>query len=114
MKLRSIVLATLVLATPVMAQSGAGMASTNKAAKIQLKVDSGLAATAAKISADSAYALAKGSTNGREVSSAELRMANGKMVYEVKVLNDKKKSSIAYIDAMNGAVLDAQTYGGLK
>ena len=41
-------------------------------------------------------------------------MSSGKLIYEVKTLNADKKSSIAYIDAMNGQVLDAKTYGGLK
>src|SRR4051812_15617135 len=61
-------------------------------------------AQSAKISRDSAFALASARANGGEVSSAELEMQNGHLTYEVKVLNKNKKSSEVVVDAMTGEV----------
>lgn len=71
-------------------------------------------AESAKISRDSAFALASANAKGGEVSSAEIEMKDGQLVYEVKVLNKDKKSSEVVIDAMTGEILKAQQYGGAK
>src|SRR5689334_3069291 len=71
-------------------------------------------AQSATISRDSAFALASANAKEGEVSSADLEMKSGRLVYEVKVLNQNKKSSEVVVDAMTGEVLKAQQYGGLK
>ena len=40
-----------------------------------------------KISGDSAFALARTSPDGGEISSAELEMKEGRLVYQVKMLH---------------------------
>jgi Predicted membrane protein len=87
--------------------------SSGKRVPISTKVAASVAQSA-KISSDSAFAVASANAKNGEVSSAELEMAGGRLVYEVKVLNRKKKSSEVVVDAMTGEVLKAQQYGGLK
>jgi uncharacterized membrane protein YkoI len=103
------------LAAPAGAQTAtmAGQVRAHSAAPLSVKVDQTLASTV-KISADSAYAIARAHANNGEVSSADLQMKKGKLVYEVKVLNPDKKASEVVIDAMTGEVVRAKMYGGLK
>lgn len=87
--------------------------SSGKRVPVSTKVAASVAQSA-KISRDSAFAVASANAKNGEVSSAELEMAGGRLVYEVKVLNRNKKSSEVVVDAMTGEVLKAQQYGGLK
>ncbi|MBA3672120.1 MAG: PepSY domain-containing protein [Gemmatimonadaceae bacterium] len=109
------------IAAPAAAQTGTmtpqtgvtGQTQSMTAAKVTMKVNPTLAATA-KITADSAFAIARRSANYGEVSSADLEMKDGRLVYEVKVLNKKKKASEVVVDAMSGEVVKAKMYGGAK
>lgn len=80
--------------------------------KVDVKVDSSLANTV-KISADSAFALAKASPDAGEISSAELEMTDHRLVYQVKMVKGAGASTV-YVDAMNGEVVKDKKFGGLK
>jgi uncharacterized membrane protein YkoI len=103
------------IAAPASAQSAAvtGQVQPNKAARVDVKVNQSLASSA-KISGDSAFALARAHANDGEVSSAELENSGGRLVYEVHVLNKSKGASTVTVDAMTGEVVDATKHGGLK
>ena len=90
-----------------------GKVVPSEAAKVGIKVDASLANTV-KISADSAYALARAFADNGEVSSADLEMRAGRLVYEVKVLNKNKGASEVIVDAMTGEILKDKKYGGVK
>ena len=83
------------------------------AAKVSIKVDSSLAHSV-KISADSAYALALAQEPGGKVSSADLEMKDGKLVYEIKLVTSSQGASEVQVDAMTGAVVKDKKYGGIK
>jgi uncharacterized membrane protein YkoI len=85
----------------------------SKAARVDVKVNQSLASSA-KISGDSAFALARAHANNGEVSSAELESSGGRLVYEVHVLNKNKGASTVTVDAMTGEVVEATKHGGLK
>lgn len=80
--------------------------------KVDVKVDSSLANTV-KISADSAFALARASNTAGEISSAELEMTDHRLVYQVKMVKGAGASTV-YVDAMNGEVVKDKKFGGLK
>jgi uncharacterized membrane protein YkoI len=103
------------IAAPAAAQSvnAAGKVQADKAARVDVKVNESLA-NSAKISADSAFALARARADNGEVSSAELESSGGRLVYEVHVLNKNKGASTVTVDAMTGEVVDATKHGGLK
>ena len=86
---------------------------TTTAARVKINVNQSLASTA-KISADSAFALARAHADNGEVSSAELENKGGRLVYEVQVLNKNKGETTVKIDAMSGEVVEAEKHGGLK
>lgn len=86
---------------------------TGKKVPFTSKVAPSLAATA-KISREEAFNLASENAKGGEVSSADLETKDGRLVYEVKVLNKDRKSSEVVVDAMTGEVVKAQQYGGVK
>ena len=86
---------------------------TGKKVPFTVKVAPSVAETA-KISRDQAFNLVSENAKEGEVSSADLEMKDGHLVYEVKVLNKDRKSSEVVVDAMSGEVLKAQQYGGLK
>ena len=90
-----------------------GQVQPTAAARVKVKVDASLA-NAAKISADSAFVLARAHADSGEVSSAELESSGGRLVYEVHVLNKNKGASTVTVDAMTGEVVDATKHGGLK
>jgi uncharacterized membrane protein YkoI len=101
-------------ALPAAAQSGVeGQVQARTAAKVNVKVNQSLANTA-KISGDSAFALARAHADNGEVSSAELESSGGRLVYEVHVLNKSKRASTVTVDAMTGEVVEATKHGGLK
>jgi hypothetical protein len=80
--------------------------------KVDVKVDSSLANTV-KISADSAFALARASNTAGEISSAELEMTDHRLVYQVKMVKGAGASTV-YVDAMNGEVVKDKKFGGIK
>jgi hypothetical protein len=85
---------------------------TSGVAKVQIKVAPSLANTV-KISADSAFALARASNTAGEISSAELEMTNKRLVYQVKMVKGAGASTV-YVDAMTGEVVKDKKFGGLK
>ncbi|MDQ6635703.1 MAG: PepSY domain-containing protein [Gemmatimonadota bacterium] len=97
------------IAAPAAAQN----VQPEKAARVDVKVNQSLASSA-KISGDSAFALARAHADNGEVSSAELESSGGRLVYEVHVLNKNKGASTVTVDAMTGEVVDATKHGGLK
>jgi uncharacterized membrane protein YkoI len=105
------------IALPAAGQSTAatsnGQVHPTTAAKVKVEVNESLANTA-KISADSAFAIARARADSGEVSSAKLKTENGRLLYVVQVLNKSKRASTVKIDAMTGAVVEAEKHGGLK
>jgi uncharacterized membrane protein YkoI len=100
------------IAAPAGAQA-TGQVQANQAARVELKVNQTLANTA-KISGDSAFALARARVAPGDVSSAELETKDGRLVYEVHVINPSKRASTVWIDAMTGETLEVTKHGGLK
>ena len=90
-----------------------GQVQASAAARVKVKVAESLASTA-RVSADSAFALARAHADSGEVSSAELESKDGRLVYEVQVLNRQKGATTVKIDAISGEVLEAEKHGGLK
>ena len=82
------------------------------AIKVDVKVDPSLANTV-KITADSAFALARASNTAGEISSAELEMKEKALVYNIKMLKGAG-ASVVHVDAMTGEVVKDKKYGGLK
>ena len=93
--------------------SATGQVHASEAARVNVKVAQSLASTV-KISADSAFAIARMQPDVGEISSADLEMASGKLVYQVKTLLKNKGASEVVVDAMTGQVLKDKKYGGLK
>jgi homoaconitase/3-isopropylmalate dehydratase large subunit len=85
---------------------------TSGAVKVDVKVAPTLANTV-KISADSAFALAKASPDAGEISSAELEMKDKALVYNIKMVKGAGASTV-YVDAMTGEVVKDKKFGGLK
>lgn len=112
----ALVLATL-FAAPAMAQSttttSAGQIAPSTAPKVDVKVKQSLAASA-RVSADSAFAIARRTADNGDVSSAELKSSNGRLIYQVRVLNSGNGASTVDIDAMTGEVVNATRHGGLR
>jgi hypothetical protein len=99
--------------TPSGANQPAGAVQpTSGAIKVNVKVAPSLANTA-KISADSAFALARQSNTAGEISSAELEMTDKRLVYQVKMVKGAGASTV-YVDAMTGEVVKDKKFGGLK
>ena len=82
------------------------------AIKVDVKVDPSLANTV-KITADSAFALARASNTAGEISSAELEMTDKRLVYQVKMVKGNGASTV-YVDAMTGEVVKDKKFGGVK
>ncbi|PYP69064.1 MAG: hypothetical protein DMD26_00050 [Gemmatimonadetes bacterium] len=89
--------------------------STSKRVNLKVKVDANVAA-AATVSADSAQAIALAQIpEGGKVNSGELHMEDGKLVYDVNVVpNGKKTVRMVRVDAMTGAIVKDTQYGGVK
>lgn len=89
--------------------------STSKRVDVAVKVDATVA-SAATVSADSAQAIALARVpEGGKVNSGELKMEDGKLVYEINVVpNGKKTVRKFYIDAMTGATVKDRQLGGLN
>ncbi len=104
------------ISLPAAGQSGTGMTGQTQpstAARVNVKVDQSLANTA-RVSADSAFVIARANAHNGEVSSAELETKGGRLIYNVKLLNKSKRASTVHVDAMSGEVVKAKEYGGLK
>jgi uncharacterized membrane protein YkoI len=106
----------LTVALPAAGQSATSngqVVPTTTAARVKINVSASLASTV-RISADSAFALARANAANGEVSSAELESKAGRLLYEVQVLNRNKGATTVKIDAVSGEVLEAEKHGGLK
>jgi uncharacterized membrane protein YkoI len=90
-----------------------GQVAPHEAAKVNVKVAESLASTV-KISGDSAFAIARTSPDSGEVSSADLEMKEGRLVYQVKMLHGARGASEVVVDAMTGEILKDKKYGGLN
>jgi uncharacterized membrane protein YkoI len=86
---------------------------TNSAVRVQMKVDRSLARTA-RVSADQAFAIARANANNGEVASAALETSDGRLIYNVQVLNGRNGESTVKIDALTGELFSAEKHGGLK
>ncbi|MEO8620759.1 MAG: PepSY domain-containing protein [bacterium] len=112
MKIEFLALALVgVLAVPLAAQDAPKPQST-QAAQVEIKVSKSLAHSV-KISGDSAMGIARSNAEG-EVSSAELTMADKRLVYNVKLLTKGKRATEVEVDAMSGEVVKNHELGGLK
>ena len=78
-----------------------------------MKVAESLANTV-KISGDSAFAIARTSPDAGEVSSADLEMKEGRLVYQVKMVHGKNGAGEVVVDAMTGEILKDKKYGGVR
>ena len=89
--------------------------STSKRVNLKVKVDANVA-NSAKVSADSAQAIALAQVQeGGKVNSGELHMEDGKLVYDIRVVpNGKKTSRLVRVDAMTGDIVKDKQYGGVK
>jgi len=89
--------------------------STSKRVNLKVKVDGNVAASA-KVSADSAQTIALAQVpEGGKVNSGELHMEDGKLVYDVNVVpNGKKTVRMVRVDAMTGDIVKDKQYGGVK
>ena len=108
-----VVAVTLPAAGQVTSSSHGRVEPTSSAAKVNVKVSKSRANTV-RVSADSAFAIARAHADNGEVSSADLASEDGRLVYEVKVLNKNKGATKVWVDAMTGALIDAEKHGGLK
>jgi uncharacterized membrane protein YkoI len=90
-----------------------GQVAPHAAAKVDVKVAQSLASTV-KISGDSAFAIARTSPDAGEISSADLEMKEGRLVYEIKMVHGKNGASEVHVDAMTGELIKDKKYGGLK
>jgi uncharacterized membrane protein YkoI len=106
-------LLTLALVSVVAIPAFAQNPHSTQAAKVDIKVSRSLAHSV-KVSGDSAMAIAKANADNGEVSSAELKMMDKRLVYDVKVLNKSKRATDVAVDAMTGEVVKDKQYGGLK
>ena len=95
------------------ATSNGQIQPVTSAAKVNVKVNASLA-NSAKISADSAFAIARAHADSGEVSSAVLESSGGRLLYTIQVLNKSKRESTVKVDAMTGEVVEAEQHGGLK
>ena len=95
------------------AKPAEGQVTPHAAAKVDVKVAESLASTV-KVSGDSAFALARQAVPGTDISSADLEMKNGRLVYEIKMIGDNESAYEVHVDAMSGEVTKDKRYGGAK
>ena len=93
--------------------SATGQAKASEAARVNVKVAESLASTV-KISGDSAFAIARSAPDAGEISSADLEMKEGRLVYEIKMVHGKNGASEVHVDAMTGELIKDKKYGGMK
>ena len=102
----------VVTAQPAPAAAEGQVQPAAGAIKVDVKVDPSLDNTV-KITADSAFALARASNTAGEISSAELEMTDKRLVYQVKMVKGTAASTV-YVDAMTGEVVKDKKFGGVK
>jgi uncharacterized membrane protein YkoI len=90
-----------------------GQVTPHAAAKVDIKVAESLANTV-KISGDSAFAIARSAPDAGDISSADLEMKEGRLVYEIKMVHGKNGASEVHVDAMTGELIKDKKYGGVK
>jgi hypothetical protein len=90
-----------------------GQVTPHAAATVDVKVAESLASTVT-ISGDSAFAIARTSPDAGEISSADLEMKEGRLVYEIKMVHGKNGATEVHVDAMTGELIKDKKYGGLK
>jgi uncharacterized membrane protein YkoI len=95
------------------ASAAEGQVTPHAAAKVDIKVAESLANTV-KISGDSAFAIARSAPDAGEISSADLEMKEGRLVYEIKMVHGKNGASEVHVDAMTGELIKDKKYGGMK
>ena len=95
------------------AKPAEGQVTPHDAAKVDVKVAESLASTV-KVSGDSAFALARAAVPGTTVSSADLEMKEGRLVYEIKLIGENQSAYEVHVDAMTGEVTKDKRYGGAK
>ena len=100
------------MGAPASSRATGQVQPTSGAVKVDVKVAPTLANTV-KISADSAFALAKASPDAGQISSAELEMKEKALVYNIKMIHGTG-ASVVHVDAMTGEVVKDKKYGGLK
>jgi len=105
--------ATGAAATGVTSSTAEGQVTPHAAAKVDIKVAQSLANTV-KVSGDSAFTIARTSPDAGEISSADLEMKNGRLVYEIKMIHGKNGASEVHVDAMTGELIKDKKYGGMK
>jgi hypothetical protein len=117
-RIRTLVLAGVVSAVwPAM--SGAQQVSTGTVAKVALDEPARIEIKAgtegrARISPNRAKAIALARVPG-QVAGGELTDEDGRLVYQIKVLPERKKTySKVIIDARSGRVLSVKQYGGVR
>jgi uncharacterized membrane protein YkoI len=116
--IRTLVLAGALTAV-ASAFAGAQQVSNGTVAKVaidepvRIKIKAGTEGRA-RISPDRAKAIALTRVPG-QIAGGELTEENGRLVYEIKVLPEKKKTySKVMIDARTGAVISVKQYGGVR
>ena len=89
--------------------------SAAKRVHLKVKVDANVASSA-RVSADSAQAIALAQVpEGGKINSGELHMEDGKLVYDINVVpNGKKTVHMVRVDAMTGDIVKDKQYGGMK
>jgi hypothetical protein len=117
-RIRTLVLAGVVSAVwPAM--SGAQQVSTGTVAKVAIDEPARIEIKAgtegrARISPNRAKAIALARVPG-QVAGGELTDEDGRLVYQIKVLPERKKTySKVIIDARSGRVLSVKQYGGVR
>ena len=80
-----------------------GQVTPHTAAKVDVKVAESLASTV-KISGDSAFAIARTSPDAGEITSADLEMKEGRLVYEIKMVHGKNGASEVHVDESSSAM----------
>lgn len=112
-QLLTLAMAALVAAPLAAQDSTVARPHSTQAAKVDIQVSKSLAKSV-KISGDSAMAIARAQAGYGEVSSADLKMMDQRLVYDVKVLNKSKRVTDVAVDAMTGEIVKDKQYGGVK
>jgi uncharacterized membrane protein YkoI len=94
--------------------SGTTCSTTDVSKATSVQIKSSLYNSATMISPDSAKLIALCVVPG-QIGSGEMNMANGRPVYAIDIIPNKKKTHTKVIvDAQTGAVLSSKQFGGLR
>jgi uncharacterized membrane protein YkoI len=117
-RIRTLVIATALAGVPAIggaqvAVSSGTVAKVAAEQPVRIKIKAGTEGRA-RISPDRAKAIALTRVRG-QIAGGELTDEDGRLVYEIKVLPERKKTySKVVIDARTGAVLSVKQYGGVR